>query len=241
MHRIDHVTASKNHNGAGKNGFTEGDPVGGVAPTVVTDDWLNDVQENVCEVIEAEGITLVKADGSQLNDAIESKLETRVRRLFASTASATQRTTPGDFDTTYTIPGGFLAVGDLLHVRAFGHVVPGSTNPLVVGIKFRAALMNSLTSTTIPGDGNTHRWKAEWVLTVEAIGGSARVRGYSEMDLAGYVAAPTVPRDFSVASPSPSTFDSDTATTLAVNVDQSGGFLSWDLWGLQVHWARAVA
>ncbi len=38
--------------------------------TQVTDNWLNDVQENICEAIEEAGITLVKDDFFQLRDAI---------------------------------------------------------------------------------------------------------------------------------------------------------------------------
>ncbi len=37
----------------------------------MTPDWANDVQENLCEVIEAAGIALAKGDGSQLLKAIQ--------------------------------------------------------------------------------------------------------------------------------------------------------------------------
>lgn len=64
MHRIDHATATVD------NLFTEGDPVGGVAATVMTDDWANAIQEEIAEVIEAAGITLDKADNAQLLAAL---------------------------------------------------------------------------------------------------------------------------------------------------------------------------
>jgi hypothetical protein len=51
MHRIDHSTRSVDENGAGKDGFTEGSP-GTVARTVVTDDWLNDLQEEMANLSE---------------------------------------------------------------------------------------------------------------------------------------------------------------------------------------------
>ena len=38
-------------NGSGKDGFTEGSPSPLVAATVVTDDWLNDVQENIAQAV----------------------------------------------------------------------------------------------------------------------------------------------------------------------------------------------
>lgn len=65
MHRIDGPGAT-----AG-NLFTQGSSTLGVAPTQVTDAWLNDFQENDCEVVESAGIVLVKGDKTQLRRAIE--------------------------------------------------------------------------------------------------------------------------------------------------------------------------
>lgn len=64
MHRIDGAGAT-----AG-NLFTEGDASQGIAPTVVTDDWLNDIQENHIRAAEAMGITPVKGNYDQLAAAI---------------------------------------------------------------------------------------------------------------------------------------------------------------------------
>lgn len=64
MHRIDTPSATAEHT------FTEGSPTGGVPATVVSDDWLNDLQENVCRAVEAAGITLSKGDYNQLLNAI---------------------------------------------------------------------------------------------------------------------------------------------------------------------------
>jgi len=69
MHRIDNSTRLIDGNGAGKDGFTEGNP-GTVAATRVTDDWLNDSQEEVCNVIERTGLTLVKGDQDQLSESL---------------------------------------------------------------------------------------------------------------------------------------------------------------------------
>lgn len=68
MHRIDHPTAAPG------NLFTEGNPATATPSTTVTDDWLNDVQENVCAVIEAAGLALEKGTGTQLRDAIQAML-----------------------------------------------------------------------------------------------------------------------------------------------------------------------
>lgn len=69
MHRIDHSTLSADENGTGKDGFTEGTP-GTVAATVVTDDWLNDTQEEIANAIEDSAGVLVKGTQTQLRDAI---------------------------------------------------------------------------------------------------------------------------------------------------------------------------
>lgn len=64
MHRIDVPSATPDHL------FTEGSPTGGVPATVVSDDWLNDVQENICNVIEQAGLPLTKGRKQDLTDAI---------------------------------------------------------------------------------------------------------------------------------------------------------------------------
>jgi hypothetical protein len=66
MHRIDGAGATVD------NKFTEGDPVGGVQATVVTDDWLNDVQEELMSVLTAGGITPVKGTQDQVLKAIRA-------------------------------------------------------------------------------------------------------------------------------------------------------------------------
>ncbi len=64
MHRIDSADATPDHL------FTEGDPTVPVDATTVTAPWLTDVQENLCQAIEAAGIALAKGDGTQLAQAI---------------------------------------------------------------------------------------------------------------------------------------------------------------------------
>lgn len=71
MHRIDGPGATVNHL------FTDGDPVSGTQATIVTDDWLNDLQENVISVLIAAGVTPVKGRSSDLLDSLR-KLSTSV-------------------------------------------------------------------------------------------------------------------------------------------------------------------
>jgi len=66
MHRIDGPGATVD------NKFTDGDPVGGVQATVVTDDWLNDVQENIMAVMTAAGVAPVKGSAGQLLASLNS-------------------------------------------------------------------------------------------------------------------------------------------------------------------------
>lgn len=56
------------------NLFTDGNPVGGVPATVVEQTWLNNVQEELCEVIEEAGFVLNGADTTQLKQAIAAMI-----------------------------------------------------------------------------------------------------------------------------------------------------------------------
>ncbi len=64
MHRIDGAGATVDSK------FTEGNPATGVPATTVTADILNALQEESCYVIEQAGLTLNKADNTQLRQAI---------------------------------------------------------------------------------------------------------------------------------------------------------------------------
>ncbi|WP_175895657.1 tail fiber protein [Burkholderia cepacia] len=74
MHRIDHATAVATKPAplaAGTPGFFDrGDPLTGRIATYLTADFANDLQENLCNAIEAAGIQLSKGDGTQLLMAI---------------------------------------------------------------------------------------------------------------------------------------------------------------------------
>jgi hypothetical protein len=67
-------TASKavDKHGAGIHGFTAGDPQAGIAPTQLSDDWADGVQQEINNAIETIGGlgTLDNAIRTQLGDAI---------------------------------------------------------------------------------------------------------------------------------------------------------------------------
>lgn len=64
MHKIDAPGATV------ANLFTEGNPSLSIPATEVSDDWLNDVQEELVNVIEGQGIALIKGTQTQLNEAL---------------------------------------------------------------------------------------------------------------------------------------------------------------------------
>lgn len=72
MHRIDTSTAQVDKFGAGKNGFTGGNPQTGELPTALDADFFDSIQEELAAVIEASGVTLNKSKNNQLLVAISS-------------------------------------------------------------------------------------------------------------------------------------------------------------------------
>lgn len=67
MHRVD---TDGNEDGL----FQDGTPQIGQQGTILSDDWFNDVQENICTVIEDAGIELEKGDHDQLKLAIAAMI-----------------------------------------------------------------------------------------------------------------------------------------------------------------------
>lgn len=70
MHRTDAP-------GNAANLFVDGNPVTGTQATLVDDDWLNAVQEELCGLVESAGITLVKGTNTQLLQAFQTLLASR--------------------------------------------------------------------------------------------------------------------------------------------------------------------
>lgn len=77
MHRIDTPTAQEGKFGAGKNGFTMGDPSLGISATQLDADFFDSVQEEIAAVIEGAGVTLQKADRAQLFKAINALIQAK--------------------------------------------------------------------------------------------------------------------------------------------------------------------
>lgn len=78
MHRIDTPTAQKDKFGAGKNGFTRGNPQTGTPATELDDDYFDAIQEELATVVEATGVPLNRAKHDQLLTALKALLLSRV-------------------------------------------------------------------------------------------------------------------------------------------------------------------
>lgn len=77
MHRIDTATAQKDKFGAGKNGFTRGNPQTGTPATDLDDDYFDMLQEELAGVVEASGVNLEKSKHNQLLTALKALLLSR--------------------------------------------------------------------------------------------------------------------------------------------------------------------
>ncbi|EHY2717341.1 TPA: carbohydrate kinase [Escherichia coli] len=77
MHRIDTKTAQKDKFGAGKNGFTRGNPQTSTPATDLDDDYFDMLQEELCSVVEASGASLEKGRHDQLLTALRALLLSR--------------------------------------------------------------------------------------------------------------------------------------------------------------------
>ncbi|MGY0151887.1 hypothetical protein ACVQ8M_05235 [Edwardsiella tarda] len=83
MHRIDTPTAQKDKFGAGKNGFTRGNPQTGTPATELDDDYFDALQEEIVGVIEAAAIQLDKSDRGQLLKAMKKHFQASDKTLAA--------------------------------------------------------------------------------------------------------------------------------------------------------------
>ena len=72
MHRIDTPTAQKDKFGAGKNGFTRGNPQTGTPATDLDDDYFDMLQEELAGIVEATGEALAKSNRTQILTALKA-------------------------------------------------------------------------------------------------------------------------------------------------------------------------
>ena len=82
MHRIDSINARNNQNGIGKNGFHDNADLSGQDATYLTPEWFNAQQEEIANVIEAEGIALNKDDNNQLLSALNKRTSVLAQAIW---------------------------------------------------------------------------------------------------------------------------------------------------------------
>ncbi|WP_052742391.1 hypothetical protein [Pseudomonas frederiksbergensis] len=119
MHRIDGPGATLD------NKFTDGDPVGGVQATLVTEDWLNDVQEEIISVLADQSIAPLKGVQTQLLAAIKSIAANIVQAtesiLGGAKVSTQSQINAGTDDATFVTPKK-LRAGFASNLAATGYI-----------------------------------------------------------------------------------------------------------------------
>ena len=142
MHRVDgsgHVAGM----------FTEGDPGLGVAPTQVTDDWLNAVQEEIVAVITGTGASLIKADNTQLYDAI-LKL---IPKAYAVQISDANDATLADFNANTPVMLGkiYTSAGEIMYSNSLANA-----HAMLFSMVVNVASPASVAFTTYASDDETY-------------------------------------------------------------------------------------
>lgn len=191
MQRITTTTKAADLFGAGKHGFKDGNLALGIAPTEFNAEWVNGVQEELLNVIEAAGITPAAATRNQALSAI-NLLSGKVQSINSFAANTTL--TVSDLGTlvrmtgavarTFTLPS--LAVG--LEGQSIKFFNAGTADMTVQRAGADVIQINSATATSItlrPGDALTliRNTATGWV----AADGSANLKNSAQF--AGSIAA----------------------------------------------------
>lgn len=88
MRRISTATRVVNKFGAGKDGFTNGNPSTGVAATDLEDQFFDHVQEEICTVVEGMGLVVDGSSRSQLQTAIKMMIDQQSGNYALDTGAA---------------------------------------------------------------------------------------------------------------------------------------------------------
>ncbi|MBJ8399894.1 MULTISPECIES: hypothetical protein [Citrobacter] len=162
MHRIDTPTAQKDKFGAGKNGFTAGNPQTGTPATDLDNDYFDMLQEELAGVVEATGVNLDKSKHNQLLTAMKALLLSRAHPFAdikadgaAAIAEALSNLGFGSFPQYQTL-------GDGQHIFQHGSGAANSSG--IADIVFPKAFTttNNLTVTATP----TSQQPANYIVSV---------------------------------------------------------------------------
>lgn len=128
MHRIDGDGFEADKNGAGKDGFTNGNPLTDVEATSITEDWLNDVQEELCSAIEGAGASLVKGTQNQLRQVLRGALfKMQVSALSYPTVNTDYAVWDAQADNEILFAVGDNTAGASIERSADGHLFIADT------------------------------------------------------------------------------------------------------------------
>ncbi len=114
MHRIDTPTAQKDKFGAGKNGFTRGNPQTGTPATDLDDDYFDMLQEELVAVVEAAGLALDKSKRDQMLTALRKLLLSRANPFADIKSDGAAAITAALSNLGFTYGTGWYKLGALI-------------------------------------------------------------------------------------------------------------------------------
>lgn len=112
MKRIDSVNARPNLNGAGKNGFHDNNDISGQDATYLTPEWLNDLQEELCNLLEKNGTALNPDQKDQIYQLLATDKD------LTDLATAVQQSLDRKYDKTGGVVSGDLHLNGIFKVNA---------------------------------------------------------------------------------------------------------------------------
>ena len=201
MHRIDTKTAQKDKFGAGKNGFTRGNPQTGTPATDLDDDYFDMLQEELCSVVEASGASLEKGRHDQLLTALRALLLSRKNpfgdiKSDGTVQTALENLSLGDISATGVATGSMGETGYAI----FPMMIGGTRKTLIM----QWGVMTSLRS------GDTA------VINLPIAFPTMVMQAYATHDNVTQTARPTV---YAIAPTSRTTI---TATAMSLHADSVG-------------------
>jgi hypothetical protein len=123
MERIQTSTKSVDKFGAGKHGFTNGNPSTGTPSTQIDEAWCDSVQEELANAIEGAGLALNVADRTQLRQAIQAMIVGAQKAVAISNAT---------FEAS--VADGEVVRWDSGNLRFDEAIADGSANNRAIGI-----------------------------------------------------------------------------------------------------------
>ena len=124
MKRIDTTTVEANKHGPGRDGYTDGDPVGGVPPTRLNAAQFDHFQEEIARAIELEDTVLDDSTFDQLGEVIRGQARDIISPREGFVASGLQWTLDSGLDANLSV-GVFYADG----VRRTVTTIDGADTP----------------------------------------------------------------------------------------------------------------